>query len=107
MDSRRMGTRRAHTRSRRGTPPMTEAPLPLRLRLLDGFRLDCDGAQLHVVPGVRRLLALPALRAAPVDRTSASALLWPDATARRAAACLRSTLWRLAKPAEGMVLHQA
>ncbi|MEO6082311.1 MAG: hypothetical protein ABIQ18_04320, partial [Umezawaea sp.] len=62
---------------------MTEAPPRLQLRLLDGFRLDCDGVQVHVVPGVRRLLALLALRSAPVERTSAAALLWPDTTARR------------------------
>jgi DNA-binding SARP family transcriptional activator len=86
---------------------MTEASPRLRLRLLDGFRLDCDGTQVHVIPGVRRLLVLLALRDAPVERSSAAALLWPDTTARRAAACLRSTLWRLAKPPETLVEHDA
>ncbi|WP_433272128.1 AfsR/SARP family transcriptional regulator [Actinosynnema sp. CS-041913] len=81
---------------------MTETPLPARtLRLLDGFGLD-DG-RLHVIPAARRLLALLAIRESAVSRATAAALLWPEATTRRAAASLRSTLWRLAKPTGGLV----
>jgi len=76
----------------------------LYIRLLDGFRLDCDRIPMHVVPGARRLLALLALRDLPVPRTVAAELLWPDTTARRAAACLRSSLWRLAKPSTPLVV---
>lgn len=76
----------------------------LYIRLLDGFRLDCDRIPVHVVPGARRLLALLALRDQPVPRTVAAGLLWPDATAHRAAACLRSSLWRLAKPPTPLVV---
>ncbi|MBB5960083.1 DNA-binding SARP family transcriptional activator [Saccharothrix tamanrassetensis] len=81
---------------------MTDTCTPtLTLRLLDGFGLD-DG-RLHVIPAARRLLALLAIREKAVNRTTAAALLWPEATARRAAASLRSTLWRLAKPTGPLV----
>ncbi|CAM4064502.1 bacterial transcriptional activator domain-containing protein [Kibdelosporangium persicum] len=83
---------------------MTDTSPPPRIRLLGGFRLDCDSRPVHVVPGVRRLLALLALQETPIERTAAAALLWPDATARRAAACLRSMLWRLVKPSQPLVL---
>lgn len=69
----------------------------LHIKLLDGFRLDCDSGPIHVVPGARRLLALLALRENPVARAVAATTLWPDATERRAGACLRSSLWRLVK----------
>jgi DNA-binding SARP family transcriptional activator len=76
------------------------APEPrLHLQLLDGFRLGIGRTPVHVVPGAQRLLALLALHPSPVPRPVAAALLWPEATSRRAAACLRSSLWRLNKPA--------
>ncbi|MCR3750767.1 AfsR/SARP family transcriptional regulator [Lentzea californiensis] len=76
------------------------APEPrLHLQLLDGFRLGFGRTPIHVVPGAQRLLALLALHPSPVPRPVAAALLWPEATSRRAAACLRSSLWRLSKPA--------
>lgn len=74
------------------------------LRLLDGFTLEADGTRVSVVPGVRKLLALLALRDTPADRRTVAGLLWPDTTARRAAACLRSTLWRVAQPGVRLVL---
>jgi len=81
---------------------MTDTPTQHRtLRLLDGFGVD-DG-RLHVIPAARRLLALLAIRESPVNRTTAAGVLWPEAPARRAAACLRSTLWRLAKPTGPLV----
>jgi DNA-binding SARP family transcriptional activator len=84
---------------------MTCASTPrLHIRLLDGFRLDCGRTPIHVVPAARRLLALLALREGPVPRTVAAALLWPEATAHRASACLRSSLWRLGKPSTPLVL---
>lgn len=76
----------------------------VHIQLLGGFRLDLDQSPVHVVPGARRLLALLALRDSPVPRQVAATLLWPDATARRASACLRSSLWRLAKPPTPLVV---
>ncbi|MDT7788740.1 MAG: hypothetical protein QOF58_7159 [Pseudonocardiales bacterium] len=78
----------------------TSAPnVRLHIQLLDGFRLSFGRTPIHVVPGAQRLLALLALREGPIPRAVAAALLWPEATARRAAACLRSSLWRLGRPA--------
>lgn len=78
---------------------MISEPVPRpHIQLLDGFRLGLGRTPIHVVPGTQRLLALLALRECPVPRAVAAALLWPEATARRAAACLRSSLSRLGKP---------
>ncbi|RKT56265.1 AfsR/SARP family transcriptional regulator [Saccharothrix australiensis] len=74
---------------------------PLKIRLLDGFGVD-DG-RLHVIPAARRLLALLAIRETAVTRATAAGLLWPEAPGKRAAASLRSTLWRLAKPTGPLV----
>ncbi|HEX7309134.1 AfsR/SARP family transcriptional regulator [Lentzea sp.] len=76
----------------------------LHIQLLGGFRLDCDRSPVHVVPGARRLLALLALRDTRVPRPVAAGLLWPDATERRAGACLRSSLWRLVKLSTPLVV---
>lgn len=73
------------------------------IRLLDGFALVCGHAEVHVIPVTRKLPALLALRDAPVSRVVVAASLWPDATARRAAASLRSTLWRPAAPTGPLV----
>lgn len=81
---------------------MTE-PTCARIQLLDGFHVDCDRTPVHVVPGAQRLLALLALHDGPVSRVVAAALLWPEATARRAASCLRSSLWRLGRPSTPLV----
>jgi DNA-binding SARP family transcriptional activator len=82
---------------------MIEDASPPRIGLLGSFRLINGGRAVPVVPGVRRILALLALQEAPLDRSAAAALLWPDATARRAAACLRSTLWRVVNAAGPLV----
>ena len=78
----------------------------ISVRLLGGFELCVDGGPVAVPPGAQRLVAYLALRESPVSRTSVAATLWPDATERRAAACLRSTLYRLAKPAHTLLAGQ-
>ena len=68
------------------------------LYLLDGLELRY-GAQRVVVPyGSQRLLAFLALRDRPVKRSFVSGCLWPDTTEERAAACLRSAMWRAPSP---------
>jgi DNA-binding SARP family transcriptional activator len=66
-----------------------------RLRLLGRFELSCGGRALSVSPAGERLLAYLGLRPEPVSRSAVAAALWPDCTDTRAAANLRSTLWRL------------
>ena len=78
------------------------APM-ISVQLLDGFELRVHGDPVPVLPSSQRLLAYLALHHRPVTRTALAAALWPHATERRAAACLRSTLWRLVKPPHALV----
>lgn len=70
----------------------------ISVRLLDGFQLLVDDTVVPVIPSSQRLLAYLALHEGPVTRTALASALWPNASANRAAACLRSALWRLVKP---------
>jgi DNA-binding SARP family transcriptional activator len=76
------------------------------VRLLDGFELFVGDQAVPIVPNSQRLLAYLALHGGPVTRTALAATLWPAAPNRRAAACLRSTLWRLVKPPHVLVETQ-
>lgn len=64
------------------------------LSLLDGFRLERDGAVLSPSVNVRRLLAMLGLRGT-LSRPTAAGMLWQQATERHALGSLRTTLWRL------------
>jgi DNA-binding SARP family transcriptional activator len=66
-----------------------------RVRLLEGFRVDGGGAALELPVSGQRLLAFLALAPRPQQRSYLARRLWPDTTEVRAAANLRSTLWRL------------
>jgi DNA-binding SARP family transcriptional activator len=68
----------------------------LHLRLLGRFELCREGRPLHLSPASERLLAYLGIRSEPVGRGTAAAELWPGCTDVRAAANLRSALWRLA-----------
>jgi DNA-binding SARP family transcriptional activator len=68
---------------------------PIRLRLLDAFALELDGRAVDVPHGAQRLLAFLALRPHALARSFMAGSLWLDATDARAAANLRSALWRL------------
>jgi DNA-binding SARP family transcriptional activator len=70
----------------------------ITMRLLDGFELLLGDDPVPVIPSSQRLLAYLALHEGSVPRQTVAAVLWPQATAQRAAACLRSALWRLVKP---------
>ena len=77
------------TRSAESVPPRVQ------LRLLGRFELSCQGRTLRVSPAGERLLAYLGIRTEPAARPVVAAALWPDCPDRRAAANLRSTLWRL------------
>ncbi|MDQ2814570.1 MAG: transcriptional regulator [Actinomycetota bacterium] len=70
-------------------------PAGLHLRLLGRFELYQGTCPLHVSPSGERLLAYLGIRSEPVGRGSAAAELWPGCTDARAAANLRSAVWRL------------
>jgi DNA-binding SARP family transcriptional activator len=69
----------------------------VHLRLLGGFALEIDGAQVPVTsPRLRALLALLALqRSEPQSRRRLAFLLWPDSTEAQAHTNLRTLLHRL------------
>ena len=72
----------------------SEVVRPVRLTLLGAFSLR-QGAEEIVLPvSVQRLVALLALRDRPVSRTYLAGVLWPDCSAERSLADLRTALWR-------------
>lgn len=76
-----------------------------RLTLLGGFDLVVDDVSVPLTGSAQRLVALLALRRPSVTRTYAAGMLWPDRPDERAAANLRSALWRL--PTEGRAVVES
>src|SRR5215208_2849011 len=70
----------------------------VRLNLLRGFELLCDGDRVALPPSAQRLLAFVALHDRPVQRVYVAGALWLDASEQRSFANLRSALWRLHRP---------
>lgn len=66
----------------------------ISLRLLKGFALAIDHTRIPVCTSTQRLLAFLALQDMPRSRAYVAGILWPDVTASRANANLRSSLWR-------------
>ena len=76
--------------------PEADARWPsLELVLLHGFGVHRDGAPVAFPHGAQRLLAFLALADRPQRRAHVAGVLWPDVREERAAASLRSTLWRI------------
>jgi DNA-binding SARP family transcriptional activator len=71
------------------------AASPVRLTLLGGFELRRGKAPILLAAGPQRVVAFIALHAKPLRRGYVSGSLWPDAPEARAAASLRSALWRI------------
>jgi DNA-binding SARP family transcriptional activator len=67
----------------------------VRLQLLDGFELRCDGRPVSLPMGGQRLLAFLALHPHSLLRVHVAGSLWLDAREDRAFASLRSALWRV------------
>jgi DNA-binding SARP family transcriptional activator len=65
------------------------------VNLLGGFELRYADQMVRTSPAAERLVAFVATRTTKVSRTAVAQALWPDTPAARAAANLRSTLWRL------------
>jgi DNA-binding SARP family transcriptional activator len=72
------------------------------LHLFNGFALHRGDLLVTLPLQVRRLIALVALQTT-IGREQASGMLWPDVPDWRAAARLRSTLWRLRQSACDLV----
>lgn len=73
---------------------MREKSNKVHLALLGGFECIYEGHSILLPLGSQRLLALLALRRSGVHRTVAGERLWHDSPPERAAANLRSALWR-------------
>lgn len=88
----------------KSAPVVSSTPAPTRrdkvrrppheLRLLDGFQLRRDNVAIVVPTNVQRLLAFLALRSRPQHRSTTAGCLWTDTTDDRAAANVRTALWR-------------
>jgi DNA-binding SARP family transcriptional activator len=65
------------------------------ITLLNGFRLQCGGRTVRVPLSTQRVLAFLALHDCDLLRAHVANVLWPDTSEQRAAANLRSALWRL------------
>lgn len=76
----------------------------LRLYLQGCFAFTCDGAAIEMPHSSERVVALLTLRGGGSARDAVAATLWSNATGDRAAAALRTALWRLeSSPARGLI----
>jgi DNA-binding SARP family transcriptional activator len=83
--------------------PNAPSGCTIQMQLLGRFALVVRGRRESIGVGCRRLLAALALRDGHAGRRELAELLWPDVTTARAAANLRSVLWRLQKCCLGVV----
>jgi DNA-binding SARP family transcriptional activator len=66
----------------------------IRLTLLGGFTLLEDAEEIVLPLSAQRLVALLALHERPMSRACVAGTLWPDCSADRSLADLRTALWR-------------
>jgi DNA-binding SARP family transcriptional activator len=64
------------------------------LHLLSGFTLRVNGDRVSLIWSAQRLIVFLALERRPVNRAYVAETLWPETTTTKAAANLRSALWR-------------
>jgi DNA-binding SARP family transcriptional activator len=81
----------------------TGPPTPT-IRLLDGFDVTIGGRPVRLSANAQRLLAFLALRDRPQPRGSVAATLWIDRSDRRAAANLRTALWKLGSDGHRLIV---
>lgn len=74
-----------------------------RLRLLDGFEFEQDGACVELPLGAQRLVAFLAFHERPLLRTYVAGCLWLDSSSERSYANLRTALWRLRRVAPELI----
>ena len=75
----------------------------MRLSLLSGFELVCDGRPVCLPMSAQRLLAYVGIQERPIERTHIAGILWTDRPEERATANLRSALWRLHRPGHRLI----
>src|SRR5687768_17141771 len=90
----------------RSALPAAVPPGPVRLRLLDEFRLDVDRDEVMLTAHAQRVLAYLALSrstGAAHRRTTVAGQLWGECPNRRAHASLRTSIWRIRQADERLV----
>jgi DNA-binding SARP family transcriptional activator len=75
----------------------------LRIDLLRGFTVRAGRAAIELPQSAQRLVAFLALQDHPRQRLFVAGSLWTDSSEERAAASLRSTLWRLGRACASLV----
>jgi DNA-binding SARP family transcriptional activator len=79
---------------------------PVHLSLFGGFTLDIGGRRVGLPRHARRVLAYLSLltsRTNDIDRRLLAERLWPDAPQDRAAASVRTALWRIRRESAALV----
>jgi DNA-binding SARP family transcriptional activator len=79
----------------------------LRLQLLDGFELRRDGATVLVPVSAQRVIAFLGLKPGRLARVFVAGHLWADVSEERAAAALRTALWRIGRLGSRLVVADA
>lgn len=86
-----------------GSGPDTGGRGPYEIRLLGGFELRVGGRIIDVPASTQRVLALLALHDRILPRAYVAEVLWPETTYDKAAANLRTALWRLHGAGEDVI----
>jgi len=87
----------------RPTPPAPGGLRDVALRLLDGFDVEVARRSVRLPLGAQRVVAFVALHERPLQRLYVAGSLWLDSPEPRAAANLRSALWRIQKLAPSLL----
>lgn len=77
---------------------VTNRESPAACSLIGPFEVRCAGSPLALPLGAQRVLTLLTFAERPLLRRYVAEVIWPDTTGNRAAANLRSALWRLRQP---------
>jgi DNA-binding SARP family transcriptional activator len=77
------------------TSPASVATPSVQLGLVNGFELSSDLQPVWLPLNCQRLIAFLALQDRPIQRAYVAGTMWPEASEMRAAANLRSSLWRV------------
>src|SRR2546427_6989166 len=87
-------------------PPAPGLPGGMRLRIMRGFQLTCQGQTIPLPRSAERLIAFLGLEDRPLPRQYVAGTLWLDSPQERSNARLRTTLWRVSLPGYHLIdLH--
>jgi len=79
----------------------------IRLSLLRGFELRVGQRSVPLIWSAQRVVAFLALKDKPLGRSYVAGVLWPETTATRANANLRSSLWRAQRSCRQLITASA